>query len=109
MKMTPLTLTITQFIQKINKKIHPKNLPTKASQPHQGGGVSEVGTMSELYPFCFFDGTPNEYWLTLHQYFSYSFYFEDILGSKFDVKDSHVCWGGVDQKIPKSVVSFIAS
>ena len=43
-----IVLTMTQFIQKINNKNTPKNSPTKASEPRQVGGVSEVGTMSEL-------------------------------------------------------------
>ena len=47
-------LTMTQFIQKINNKNPPTNLPTSASQPHQGeGGVLEVRTMSQLQPFVF--------------------------------------------------------
>ena len=33
-----IMLTMTQLIQKTNKKIRPKNSPTKASQPHEGGG-----------------------------------------------------------------------
>ena len=52
-----IVLTMTQFIQKINKKIHPKNSPTKVSQPHRGGGLGgrdNVLTLSVL--FC--DGTP---------------------------------------------------
>ena len=47
-----IVLTMTQFIQKINKKIPPKNSPNKASQHHQGGGLGgwyNVPTLASFF------------------------------------------------------------
>ena len=40
------------FIQKTNKKIRPKNSTTKASQPHQGGGLGGWDNIRTLAVFC---------------------------------------------------------
>ena len=46
-----IVLIMTQFIQKINKKIHQKNSPTKASEPRQGGlgGWDNVRTLAGFF------------------------------------------------------------
>ena len=47
--------------QKINKKIHQKNLPTKASQPRQEGGLGGWDNVRTLAGFLC-DGVPNWNW-----------------------------------------------
>ena len=46
-----IVLTMTQFIQKINKKNPPKISPTKVSEPHQGGGLGGWDNVQTLAVF----------------------------------------------------------